>query len=337
MRIISEKVFPFLDIKEDEWKVIQAVEDSLTISEVVKKSGLPPYTVSRLLSQFNVYKNVSLRFEIKLEKAGLLNVAVISKKYVERLPFYESTRELRIMGGRYYLYVGLLPVVNEVIENWLSNFEDNALIVRTVKRLWWSPKSKLTLYMDGKLYGKIPEIYLQKDEKEKSPQLSLSERNALLDDIDLLILSMKFKWPFSSMREAERESEKYFEKKVPRRVLSKHFKDHLLNLWEGNRVRIYDKLEFTPYKVIYIEGRDAYAVANALVQLPWFHTAYVDLNKALITGQPPCATMPELYKALGDLDIDAIEFTMMPSIAKATPLLYLLREAVKLQKEAEVR
>ncbi|MEM1508274.1 MAG: hypothetical protein QW291_02230 [Thermofilaceae archaeon] len=337
MRTISEKFFPFLNIREDEWKVIQAVEDSLTISEVVKKSGLPPYTVSRLLSQFNVSKNVSLRFEIKLEKAGLLNIAVISKKYIEKLPYYESTRELRIMGGRYYLYVGLLPVANEVIENWLSNFEDNALVVRAVKRAWWSPKSKLTMYTNGKLYGKIPEIYLQKGEKERGPQLSLSEKNILLDDVDLLILSMKFKWPFSSMREAERESEKYFEKKVPRRVLSKHFKDHLLNLWEGNRVRVYDKLDSTPYKVIYVEGRDAYAVANTLVQLPWFHTAYIDLSKALVSGQPPCAAMPELYRALGDLDIDAIEFTMIPGIVKVTPLLYLLREVVKLQKEVEVK
>ncbi len=149
----------------------------------------------------------------------------------------------------------------------------------------------------------------------------------------MLLLSIKYRWPFTSLREAERESERYLGRRVSHQELSRHFRNHVLKLWAGNRVWLYADAEQVPYKLLYLEGRDAPGVARALVTLPWFHTAYIDIDRAIVSGQPPCASMPHLYRALGDLDVDVMEFAMEVSLLKGVPLANLLRQLVKVRQE----
>ena len=112
-------------------------------------------------------------------------------------------------------------------------------------------------------------------------------------------------------------------------ILSQHFRNNVLKLWVGNRVWLYADAQQIPYRLIYMEGRDAPAVARALVQLLWFHTAYIDIEKAIVSGQPPCASMPHLYRVLGDLDVNVLEFTMELSTVKWVPYFSLLSQIVK--------
>ncbi|MEM4569441.1 MAG: hypothetical protein QXN73_07260, partial [Thermofilaceae archaeon] len=125
------------------------------------------------------------------------------------------------------------------------------------------------------------------------------------------------------------ESERYLGKRVSHQLLSWHFRNHVLKLWSRNRVWLYADLNKIPYRLLYLEGRDAPAVARALVQLPWFHTAYIDFDRAIVSGQPPCESMLPLYKQLNELDVNTLEFIMEPSLMRVVPIFNLLMSITK--------
>jgi len=223
-----------------------------------------------------------------------------------------------------HLYTALLPADEGTMERWMAHFEERAIIVRGLERRFWSPSSVATTYEGGFIYGDTDAIKkLEEVKRESSSRISIANESKL-DVVDLLIYGMKAKWPFSSLREIEHASEKYLGKRISHQLLSWHFRKHVLRLWTGNRVWLYTDLDQVPYRVIYLEGRDAPAVARALVQLPWFHTAYIDMDRALVSGQPPCNSLLPLYRQLSELDVDVMEFLMEPSLARYVPLLNLL-------------
>jgi len=324
-------MFPFFFLEEKEvgWTLLQAIETSLSISEIAIKTNISISKVSRFINKIkNPSLGIRIGFEAHLEKAGLLYIGTISKKHLEKAPPYmQAERALRMLGSRFFLYSGLLPAENSAVEEWLSNFEDSALTVRAYEHRWWRSSASATTYSDGWVCGDVESV---KVFEKQQPHLPVKEQT--LDDVDVLLLWAKLRWPFASLRDIERESERYLGRKVSHQVLSWHFRNHVLKLWAGNRVRLYADSQQVPYRLHYLEGRDAPAVARALVQLPWFHTAYIDVEKAIVSGQPPCASMLHLYRVLGDLDVDVLEFAMEVSTVKWVPIFGLLSQIVK-QKE----
>ena len=329
-------MYPFFFLKEKgfNWNLVQAIETSSTISDIIAKIGI--YSKMNIYKAINKMKDFSLgirvAFEGRLEKAGLLYIATISKKQLKEAPVYmQAERILRVLGSKLFYYTGLLPAEDAAIEEWLSNFDESAITVRALERQWWKTSSPATLYHDGWVCGDVDAVKITDFSQPRVPT-----REMQLDDVDVLLLWAKHRWPFASLREIENESEKYLGRRVSHQVLSYHFRNHVLKLWAGNRIRLYADAQQVPYRLLYLEGKDAPAVARALVQLPWFHTAYIDVGKAVVSGQPPCASMPHLYRVLGDLDVDAVEFAMEVSISRWVPLFGLLSKIVK-REEAVAR
>jgi len=323
---------PFVPVNEPVWHCIKASETSLSISELASKAMISVSETSRILRRIrNQGIGIRLSFETKLEKAGILCIATISRKDLEEVPYVQAKRILRVLGRKLFLYTGLLPAEDSAIEEWLSMFEESALTVRALEQRWWKVDAPATVYNEGWVYGNIEAVKVT----EKYQPSLLLEKEVKLDEIDVLLMGIKFRWPFTSLREIEKESEKYFGRKVSHQVLSYHFRNHVLKIWAGNRVRLYADTQQVPYRLIYLEGRDAPAVARAFIQLPWFHTTYIDIGKAVVSGQPPCVSMPHLYKALGDLDVDVVEFAMEVSVAKWVPIFGLLSRIIK-REEVEV-
>jgi len=326
-------LFQFVSVNEPIWRCIRAAEESLSVSELVSKSGLDGYEVSRILKQIkNQNVGIRLSFETRLEKAGILNIAVISRRDLEEVPYLQAKRMLRVLGQRLFLYTGIVPLEDSAIEEWLSTFEDSALFVRAFEHIWWKTSTPATVYHENQVYGNIEAIKIT-ERFRIQPELPL-RKELELDEVDVLLLGFKQRWPFVSLREIEKESEKYLRRKVSHQVLSYHFRNHVLKLWAGNRIRLYADAQQVPYRLLYLEGRDAPAVARALVQLPWFHTAYIDIGKAVVSGQPPCASMPHLYRVLGNLDVYVVEFAMEVGVLKWVPIFNLLGQFVK-REEAE--
>ena len=311
------------------WQIIKAIPDSLSISDVATKAGLPEYEVSRILSRERGLRKVRIGFEVDYRAAGILPVSAISTKRLFEIPYTRSIRKLYLMGRKFYLYTGLLPEESDVIDYWMSNFEEDAIIVRALERVWWTPHAKATEYVSesGAVYGVVDLIEL----KDLPPPRLIREKVVELDEADVAILGVKLRWPFASLREAERESEKRIGRRIPHQTLSRHFRKHVLKIWKGNRVRLYRDLSDTPYRLLYLEGRDAVKLARALVQLPWFHTAYLDVDRALVSGQPPCSSILPLYQAVGELDVEVLEMVMEPSISKVVPVDDLLRKLVRVR------
>ncbi|RLF02696.1 MAG: hypothetical protein DRK00_09675 [Thermoprotei archaeon] len=319
-------IIKYTTLKEKVWRVVKAVPSSLTISDVASKASLPKYEVSRILSEERGLQNMRLGFEVDFRAAGILPISAISMKRLRRVPYMRSMRVLHMMGRRLYLYTSLLPENDEIIGEWLTNFEDDALVIRAFERVWWSPDSKATVYVNGEICGVLNSLKM-----EDTPPSIVKEKVIELDEADIAILRAKLRWPFASLREAERESRKYIGKRIPHQTLSRHFRKHVLKIWRGNRVRLYRDLSDTPYKILYLEGRDAVKLARALVQLPWFHTAYLDVDKALVSGQPPCSSILPLYRVVGELDVEVLEMVMEPSMAKVVPVGDLLKKLVKVR------
>jgi len=318
------ELLSFFKCDEATWKVTKTAETSLTVTEISKKSNVNISTVSRILSEIKQgSKGIALRFEIDMEKAGIINVATISKRYVKRLPFLQSFRVIRVLGRKLYLYTALLPG-ERVISEWLSNFEEKSLTVRGLERKFWSPSSPLTVYSGEFVQGCPEQITVSERDPPKLPEVGVT-----MDEIDVLLYWGKSRWPFISLREIAKESEKYLGRNVSHQLLSWHFRNHLLKLWNKNSVRLYVDLNKIPYRLLYIEGGDAPAVARALVQLPWFHTAYIDLDRAIVSGQPPCDSMLPLYKQLNELDVNTLEFIMEPSLMRVVPIFNLLMSITK--------
>lgn len=323
---------PFSDIKESLWKVLKAAETSLSVSEVARKASVDVSTASRLLSEIEKgERKVAIRFEIDMKKVGIVNVAVITRKHFETLPFLQSYRVLKLLGRKLHLYVAMLPRW-DATEEWVSNFDESAIIVRAVEQRFWSVSSPATTYEEGYVCGDISQLTID----ERSPPTLSHDAEVKLDEIDVLAYWGKARWPFTSFREMAQMCERYIGRSVSHQVLSWHFRKHLLKLWIGNRVRLYADVDRTPYRILYLEGRDAPAVARALVKLPWFHTAYIDFSRALVSGQPPCESFLPLYRQLGELDIETLDFAVEPSTAKWVPIFNLLLSIVKEQRQEEV-
>jgi len=321
-------IIKYTPLKEKIWRIIKAVPSSLTISDVASKAGLPKYEVSRILSKERGLQNVRLGFEVDFRAAGILPTSAISMKRLHRVPYMRSMRVLHVMGRRLYLYTSLLPENDKVIEDWLANFEDDVLVIRALERIWWSPNARATTYMNSEVCGVLNSLEIE----DVSPPI-VRKKVVELDEADIAILRAKLRWPFASLREAEKESEKYIGKRIPHQTLSRHFRKHVLKIWRGNRVWLYRDLSDTPYRILYFEGRDAVKLARALVQLPWFHTAYLDVDKALVSGQPPCSSILPLYRVVGELDVEVLEMVMEPSMAKVVPVGDLLKKLVKVRVE----
>jgi len=315
--------------------LLQAIETSLSIPEIFSKmrNSSSISNIYRIISKLkDMNSGIRISFEYHLEKAGFLYVATISRRQLRDAPIYmQAERILRLLGSKLFLYSGLLPAEDAAVEEWLSNFDESAITVRALERRWWKTGSPATVYHDGWICGDVDAVKITDFSQPRVPTKEMQ-----LDDVDVLLLWAKYRWPFTPLREIENKSEKYLGRRVSHQVLSYHFRNHVLKLWAGNRIWLYADAQQVPYRLLYLEGRVAPAVARALVQLPWFHTAYIDVGKAVVSGQPPCASMPHLYRVLGDLDVDAVEFAMEVSISRWVPLFGLLSKIVK-REEAVAR
>ncbi len=74
-----------------------------------------------------------------------------------------------------------------------------------------------------------------------------------------------------------------------------------------------------------LRGKDSRILTRILVRLPLFHMATIDVDKAVIIGQPLNTYLGEIYEIMNTLDINMplCELILDPrNIAKRIPQLY---------------
>ena len=148
------------------------------------------------------------------------------------------------------------------------------------------------------------------------------------DPVDMAILVRKlqagpFARPVEGVRYALSVDPSF--PKVSEKTVGYHYRSHVLPAWLYNTFIPYLPMAEVPLRVFYFEGREAPALARVLIKLPYFITALVDVDRALVTGQPPSWMLETIYKVISSFDVKAplCQLVMSSeSIAKFIPHLW---------------
>lgn len=294
---------------KSEYEILKAMVTSLSYAEVARKTGFTIPYISRKVR--DLYSRVYLSAWFDFRAMGLIQV-FIEARYDERvvkalaetqLPYILSASHL-FRGKRDTLLLYSLlpePYVDKVVE--AMPLEDKEVIIPLMYCRWRPDEAMLTRFAEGRIVGdveRIPEAYASVQVVEK-----VSALRVLPDEIDLAIFSKLLQNPYANLIDVARALG------VRQQVVSYHFLRHVKPLWLFNAVALDFNPEEMPLKIywIYVDSTEsAKTLAKALVQTPYFPTAFVVSNdpKRVVA----MATLPSHLelKALRALrSIDSVE------------------------------
>jgi len=288
-----------MKIKAKEWLVLKAACESLTIGDIVEKTGLKPYSVTRILNRLR--GKVFIGFQPDYRKMGLLPVAIVTRLSRTNLPpFTVADRKLYSSSKEEMELITAVPPERDVnLYLSLLSGEPKYIVYGHEYIFWRLNNAKLTLYIESenKVAPVLPRIYEVLNEYSgKAPQRK-PPKTETIDEIDLKILEEKQEYAFKKLREISRIIG------ISHQVLSYHFRRHVRRLWTGNRIRLYLDANVVPFRVYVFEGKDAPALAKTLVELPYFHSAFVDEDKACVIAQPSDIVSKCLNKIINEIDV----------------------------------
>ena len=289
-----------MKIKANEWTVLKATCESLTIGDIVEKTGLKPYTVTRILSRLK--RKVAIRFQPDYRKMGLLPIAVITRfSPIDPPPFTTADRRLQSPFKEKDLELITAVPPEKDVDLYLSllSSEPEYVVHGYELTFWRLSSARLTSYLEirREITPVLPKIYEVLDScVEKTPSRT-SPRIETIDEIDLELLKEKQEYAFKKLREISRITG------ISHQVLSYHFRKHVRKLWAGNRIGLYLNASIVPFRVYIFEGKDTPILAKTLVELPYFHSALIDKERAYIVAQPSDQIRDYLSKIIKELDV----------------------------------
>jgi len=276
-----------------------------------------------------LYRKGRVYFVPDYGKFGLIPIAlIVEPTVIEELP-YGTVSVRNIYGGGRILKLisALIPYV--FLEEYCNSIPANILIlIRGLKYYRWRPDDGGTLYLPEK--GTLIPVFSNIFTKEEYPENNCFREveNITPDIYDLIILSAKLhRGPFIRHKEALKEALKIDQSiaLTSSQTLSYHFKRHVMPAWLYNTFIPYLPMNEVPFRLFYIKGKEAHIVARSLIKLPYFSTALIDVNTALVLGQPPCFMHERIFELLTMFDIEFPygEIIMSSkSIVKSTPYLW---------------
>jgi len=289
-----------MKIKVKEWLVLKAACDSLTIGDIIEKTGLKPYSVTRVLNRLR--EKVFIGFQPNYRKMGLLPIAIITRISRTNLPPF-TVADRRLYGSTRKKDLELITAVppEKDTDLYLSLLScEPEYVICGYEYVFWHPNNaRLTLYNEAKknLTPKLSKIDDILDSYRRERPKKYPPRIETIDEIDLEILKEKQEYAFKKLREISRIVG------ISHQVLSYHFRKHVRKLWAGNRIGIYLNASAVPFRVYIFEGKDAPALAKTLVKLPYFHSAFIDEKKACVIAQPSDFVRKHLSEVISETDV----------------------------------
>ena len=289
-----------MKIKVKEWLVLKAACESLTIGDIVEKTGLKPYTVTRILNRLR--GRVAIWFQPNYRKMDLLPIAIITRFSRTNLPPF-TTADRRLYGFSKERELELITAVppERDVDLYLSLLSgEPKYVVYGYEYVFWRPSNaRLTLHLEteGRVHPLLSKVYeVLSNHLREIPQRT-PPKTEIVDEIDLKILEEKQEYAFKKLREISRIVG------ISHQVLSYHFRRHVRKLWAGNRIGLFLDAKTVPFRVYIFEGRDAPALAKTLVELPYFHGAFIDKEKAYVVAQPSNNVREYLNMIIKELDV----------------------------------
>ncbi|RLE63781.1 MAG: hypothetical protein DRJ38_06750 [Thermoprotei archaeon] len=288
-----------MEITSKEWQILNAIRYSWTVRELARKAELPYSTAWRILN--SIGKKGKVYFMPNYKNMNLLPLAVITKKDVritEVSSYTVSIREIYGLKTKRKLIYALIPspYVNKFID---TLGLDDIIVVRGYEYIRWTANSGFFVYVPNvgvlmPVYGNIEETLpkyaypVEKYEGLKAP-----------DKIDLAIIQGKmrdaFMTPSNAIKHAIRVDPSF--PRISKQLISYHALKHVkARYWRGNTINFFYPMDKIPIRIWYFKGRDAPIISRILVSIPSFFTATIDVEDALVIGQPPCYMLEDLYK-----------------------------------------
>ena len=160
-------------------------------------------------------------------------------------------------------------------------------------------------------------------EKLQTP-LRESKPPRVPDKIDLMLLAGKEAFgPFIRLNEIYRKLGKQAGLAgISRQVLSYHYKHHVLPGWLYNTFIEYLPTSEIPLRLIILKGRDAPALARALMRIEHALEAYIDRYNALVIAQYPCNLLRLVYELISYASVSQVNMTIMKPLISRDVLRY---------------
>lgn len=295
----------YLTFSPNEWRVLSAAVESLKLSDIAEKTGLPYTTVASIIKRLK--NKIKITFVPDYYRMGLKPVSIFLKNFVEIKNVPPYTLAVRRLYGlkSYTLITGLVP--EKYVDMYIESFpEEPITYIVASDTFYWTPKSKLTAFLPNfnVVVPKIDKNVIYKIAAEKYEKREVEK--AKLDSLDVLIIVWKMNYAFKKLtdiiKEAARKYPEFYGLK--RQVLSYHFERHVLPLWKLNSIRAYLDFSMVPFRIYFFEGSEAPILAKVLTQLPYFYISNVDVDRAIAFAQPPCSMYKNIYKIISMFDVE---------------------------------
>jgi len=277
------------------WKIVRAISESLSISEISRKTSIPKATVWRKINE--MFSKTRIRFVVSSKALRLKPLVVIFDKEPSQLPTYTiSFRKINISGKPAYMVIGLVP--EKYVADYLLLFDiDPLLFIEGEEKTIWKPslseKYKVLSLING-------ELLVNYDILKKIKEKPSKKEPCKLDIYDLYIIKWKENYAFVSLTDIYLHALKEGIK-ASRQLLSYHYRKHVLPMWIGNAIGLYRPTIEYPFRVFIYECSDAEELAFKLSLIPYIYTIYYSKDTLFFVGQPSVKEIYELYsKVLKD-------------------------------------
>jgi len=274
-----------------DWLLIKSLFNSLSLSEIARRTGIPKSTISRRLQNLLTQK-IKVKYVVSKKALGLTPLLLITENKVSDLPSYTISCRKGITSGN-VLYVISAYVPTTHISSYLSLLsQDPLFIFECDDILIWNP-------ILSEKYGVVDlnknEIHINFKRLSKVENEIIEFRRINPDIYDLLIITYKENNPFLSLSKISKKGYKDYIF-VKRQTLSYHFRKHVIPIWLGNSIRIYRPLSEYPVRLFIFEACDVENLAFKLSLIPRIFTIYYSRDVIIFSAQLNSLEVFKLYK-----------------------------------------
>lgn len=309
-----------------EEKIVRNLTSARSLRELARLSETSLSTVQYALQRLT--KRGEIRWIPRHTFFGLIKVGMVFD-IEETLPTLSeevlpngvaATYELLGLGRRYLFVSGVFP--RKLLDKALRKVE-RTLNLKLGEKV---PAREYIVKYPGirTLRGDADEQQLKNLLERFRIPLRESEPPRVPDKIDLMLLAGKEAFgPFIRLNEIYRKlGGQAGLAGISRQVLSYHYNHHVLPGWLYNTFIEYFSTSEIPLRLIVLKGRDAPALARALMHIEHSLEAYIDRYSALVMAQYPCKLLRLVYELISYASVSQVNMTIMKPLISRNVLNY---------------
>ncbi len=307
-------------ISKEDFHLLLHASDSYTLEELSEKTGIPPETLFRKLSEM-LAEGSYIHQIIDFKKIGLIPTLLILPDVKTYLYNYSrSIKKSYSLTGRGKVSSFFIP------SEYLNSLIKDLRPIRFVKGLEYyfhNPLIGITLGLTKYCEGFLNVDWSATEKVEhllKYPVIDTYSK-IKFDKNDLLLIFYRFMFAFTPLNDIIEKTWKRWRYRVSIDELRNHI-NYIRNIWEGNCIITVRDIHKVPVRLYYFEGKDSALLARLLTSTPYFYYSLIDAERAVVSGQPTESVVAEIYELIpsfkvrfpfGDIIIEKSLYSFTPT------------------------